>query len=322
MLALCLMLAFWRSSSARWTGGLVWAAICCAALGAATWCRPTSGLVVLAVAGYWLCVHRARLAALVAGGLPLAVGLLAYNLHYFGRPLAFGQTMLGHVAQNKTGAASLWQTPLWQGAAGLLLSPSRGLLVYSPFLAFSLLGLVVGWRHARFRVVKPLALAVAAIWIVEFKHFDWWGGWSFGYRHIVDTTVLLAVLLVPAIETIRGRRWLSGVFAVLVVWSVGVQIVGAWAYNLSGWNARAVYEVEFFSPPRVVRTLDEAEMRALDRQPGTRVTTIYQDVDRPEYRHRLWSVRDSQLVYYLTHFRHARAQKRRFMQRWLEEPAL
>jgi len=301
---------------------LGYAALSGAALGAATWCRPTSALVVVAVGVHLLLTHRRALVAFILGGLPLAAALLAYNLHYFGQPLAFGQMMLEHVAREKTGAASMWQTPLAEGAAGLLLSPSRGLFVYSPFLLLAPAGAWVAWRHAKFAALRPLSVAVLAIWLVEFKHFDWWGGWSFGYRHIVDTTTLLALFLLPTLGWVGARWWRTAAFLTLLAWSVAVQVVGVAAFNLSGWNARLRYDIRFVSPQRVVSTFDETEMAALDAQPGTRVKRVYLDVDLPRYRSRLWSVTDSQLVYYVQHFRQARRQKRQFMKRWLEEPAL
>jgi len=313
------LIASERTKSAT---ALLTALLCGAALGAATWCRPTSGLLVLSVVVYLAIVDWPRLIAIIVGGLPLGIGMLAYNVHYFDTPLAFGQMMLEHVAEEKTGVTSMWQTPLLEGAAGLLMSPSRGLFVYSPFLLFALPGTYRAWRKKQFRVLRPLSVAVLAIWLVEFKHFDWWGGWSFGYRHIVDTAVLLSLLLVPVAEWLFASRWRMGMFGVCVAWSVLVQVLGAWAYNLSGWNARVAYEVEFYSPPRVVRTLSAEEARKLDEQPATKLSEIYMNVDMPEHRHRLWSIGDSQLLYYWQNFDDARADKKEFMRRWLENPAL
>ena len=43
---------------------------------------------------YLLWVDRLRCAAFVLGGLPFLLFLTAYNHHYFGHPLAFGQSVV------------------------------------------------------------------------------------------------------------------------------------------------------------------------------------------------------------------------------------
>jgi hypothetical protein len=60
--------------------------------------------------------------------------LLAYNDLAFGSPLEQGYGI-------KTFA-----TPIQTGLYGLLASPSRGLLVYTPYVIFSLFALLRAWR--------------------------------------------------------------------------------------------------------------------------------------------------------------------------------
>ena len=268
--------------------GALW---CGLALGAAFVCRPTS-LIVLGAVGLWLLLaHRRALLPFCLGALPLLAAVAAYNAYYLGAPWIFGQSQIAPViAQHKTGSPEMWPTPLFTGLAGILVSPSRGLFVYSPFLLFALWGAVAAWRDARFRALRPLTLALPAILCLEAKHFDWWSGWSFGYRHLVDLAPLLVLLLVPITAAVLRRRALLALFAVLLAWSVGVQVLGAFAYNLSGWNARVVAG-------------QEAPL----------------DVDRPEHRHRLWSITDSQIPYYLGHFREARELRQKKIRSLLEK---
>ncbi|HUG79476.1 MAG TPA: hypothetical protein VML57_18500 [Burkholderiales bacterium] len=190
-----------------------------------------------------------------------------------GEPLFF--------ARSKTGLPELWQTPLWLGAAGLIVSPSRGLLVYSPFLAAAFAGAVLAWKDPRYRKLRFLTLAVPALWIPSFPWFDWWGGWAYGYRPIVDSVPLLAVLCLPALGSILERPGRRLVFAVALAWSVLIQSLGAFAYSPWGWNAKLI-----------------------DPVAGTRA-----DVDRPAYRERLWALRDSQIGYLIANFRQARAER-------------
>ena len=284
-------------------------ALTAASYAAATWCRPTSALVVLAVAAYFAWVDRRALLIYLGTGLPFGMALMAHNLHFFGKPLGFGQTMLHELAQLKTGSPEIWQTPLWLGAAGELLSPSRGLFVFSPFLILALGGIWFAWRDPHWIALRPLSLAILAIWCVEFRHFDWWSGWSFGYRHLVDSTTMLVLFLMPAWYLLEGRQWLRWVFFASVAWSICVQVLGAVAFDITGWNNRVAFVVSQpgKSPVRVFGQLPKA---LVPLPPGTKVERVDLDVDLPANRARLWSLADSQLVYYLSHFSEARANRR------------
>jgi hypothetical protein len=249
------------------------------AFSAAAACRPTAAIVGLAAAGYLAMSDRRSLAAYALAALPLGLGVLAYNAYYFSSALDFGQLAAGAaVAKEKTGSAELWQTPAWVGAAGLLFSPSRGLLVYTPFFAAALAGAVLAWKDEKYASLRFLTIAVPALWLPAFVWFDWWGGWTYGYRPIVDSAPLLAILCVPAIDRILARPAWSCAFAAAAGWSVFVQLLGVLVYTPPGWNARAV----------------SAGGAAAD-------------IDLPEYRARLWSFRDWQIGYLIANFSALRA---------------
>ncbi len=227
-------------------------------------CRPTGAIVLLVAAGYLAWVNRRAVLPYVLAVLPFAFALMAYNSYYFGSPLEFGQLAAGAaVAKAKTGSTELWQTPVWLGAAGLLLSPSRGLLIYTPFLAAAFAGAAMTWRDERYVALRFLTVAVPSLWLPAFAWFDWWGGWTYGYRPIVDSAPLLAVLCVPALAALHRPAWKTA-FAVAAAWSVFVQILGVTTYVPDGWNAQ--------------------------RRDGTPA-----NIDLPEHRDRLWSFRDWQI---------------------------
>jgi len=181
------------------------------------------------------------------------------------------------MARYKTGSDQLWQTPLWLGAAGLLASPSRGLLIYSPFLAAAFAGAVAAWRDPRWRALRFLTVAVPLLWLPGFLWFDWWGGFAYGYRPILDSVPLLALLYLPVLAPILERRAWRAVFVAALAWSVFVQALGAFAYSPAGWNAKL----------------------------GDQAASI----DLPAYRSRLWSFSDWQIGYLITHFRRARSER-------------
>jgi hypothetical protein len=274
------------------------------AFAAAVCCRPSSAVVAAIVGAYLLITNRRALAAYVAGGLPLALLLALYNLHHFGSLVRTGQGIRGpSVALAKTGLADVWQTPLWQGLLGLLASPSRGLLIFSPFLAFALWGAVRLWRKPGERAadLQVLTLAAASMLLIQFKWFDWWGGHTYGYRPIVDTMPLLALFLVAAIEPIRRSRILSALFGALLTWAVAVQALGAFAYNERDWNTQRT-EVRAMA------------MSDLSLSYGVRHTSRAANIDDARFRHRLWSIRDSTILHHLRFFRSARRLKKAVVQ--------
>jgi hypothetical protein len=252
------------------------------AFSAAAACRPTAAIVGLAAGAYLFLADRRSALLYVLGALPVLIGLAAYNLYYFGASLDFGQLTAGAVvAKFKTGSEELWQTPVWLGAAGLLLSPSRGLLIYTPWLVLAFAGAYFAWKDERYARLRFLSIAVPALWLPAFVWFDWWGGWTYGYRPIVDSTPLLALLCVPAIDRVWDRPTWRVAFSVAVAWSVFVQILGVEAYTPWAWNAP---------------TIDAKGTIA--------------NIDHPEYRERLWSFRDWQIGYLIVNFAEARSAKK------------
>ena len=300
-------------------GSLRYAGLSGLFLGAAAACRPTSALLTVVVGAYMLVTERRRCLAFIAASLPFAVALGMYNSYFLGSLLHFGQTEAGQaIAFFKTGSRDVWQTPMLYGLAGLLVSPSRGLLVFSPFLALALWGAVLAWRRAAFASLRPITLATVLLLAVESRWFDWWGGWGFGYRRIVDLVPMLVVLIVPTMGWVGTASWRRVLFGLLVSWSVCVQVLGAYAYDLDGWNAKRVYRVELSSGETVVLDTASAARQVASHGGAKGVVEQRLNIDRPEHRDRLWSLRDNQIGYYLAHFTEARQAKTAAVRQWLD----
>ena len=109
---------------------------------------------------------------------------------------------------------------------GVWLSPSKGILVYSPVFIFSLIGarLALKKRPTNYIFLAFTFIVLAHTLVISFwKH--WFGGWSYGYRMSSDILPFLVLLLVPWLQSeIKGKA-LKVFIAVLVV-SVMVQISG------------------------------------------------------------------------------------------------
>jgi hypothetical protein len=261
------------------------------ALGCAICVRSTSLFVLAAIGVYLLVTDRKALALCVAGTLPPLVVLAAYNARHFGSPFVEAHMLMGTaVAVAKTGSPDLWSTPLWQGALGLLLSPARGLLVYSPILVLSFVGAYHALRDADWRPFAPLVVAAAVVMAMRFKWFDWWGGFSYGYRPLMDAIVPLTLLAIPALGARRFGPTARGLVAAALAWSIAVQWIGT-AYDSESW----------------------------DRHGGTD-TRVNRNVDNPKFRDRLWSLTDTPILWYLVHRDEALAIRNAALYRFMKPP--
>jgi hypothetical protein len=280
------------------------------AFGTAVACRAT-GLVVLVAVLVHVHRHARRgLVPMMLGALPVPLAVAAYNLHYFGSPFVFAQELVGHVvAMEKTGSPNLWQTPFWLGALGLLISPSRGVLVFSPVLAASVWGAVRAFRDDSFRDLRPLTVGAFITMAIQCKWFDWWGGHAFGYRPWLDAVPYLCLLLIPVMDPVFRTRLRSTLFGAALAWSVFVQALGAFSYDRS-WNLRRIFVVRLPHVDDPISFLKEPDAEGFAAEHGGQyLGPSFCDIDLWFCRKRLWSLKDNLIWYQITDFRENRGRR-------------
>ncbi len=193
----------------------------CAASGLAVWRRTANALVLL------------------AGAAAVLAALAACNLALFG-------TVLGGLARLESAAVhgrahavgSAWSGNLVTGLAGILLSPNRGLVVFTPVVLLAVPGAHRLWRTdrlARWTLILPTGLFLLG-WS---KDSVWWGGHSYGPRYAADVAVPLAVMAAAGL----ARCWNSAsaraaktTIVLALAWSIAVQAIGAFCYPGGDWN--------------------------------------------------------------------------------------
>ncbi len=227
-----LLFARWRP---RQRGDSAWAipALAGLALGLAFVTRPTTAFAAAAAVLALAAVRDLRAAAACALGAAVPVaGLVAWNAVAFGAPVAGGYGE----------EAARWTTPLWLGAAGLLVAPSRGLLVYSPALLLVPWGVRALGRADLRRSDRALlwawsAAALASLLLYARWHM-WWGGWSYGPRFLCEALPVLGWLFALACrdwgDWPAGRRRLVGG---LVALSIAIHALGVFGHP-NDWNGR------------------------------------------------------------------------------------
>ncbi len=168
-------------------------------------CLPFGIWVLWLVWTRWRSSVRETVSVLVAWGLPIAVCLLliaAYNWRRFG-----DVTKTGYGGETRA-----FTTPLLTGLGGLLISPGRGLLLYSLPVVLGIAGL---WYLIRRQPGPSLVILSSSIAMLLFyaKFYQWHGGGVWGPRFLVP---IIPLLMLPAGEIVE-RAWRNRSLAFLVV---------------------------------------------------------------------------------------------------------
>ncbi len=135
------------------------------------------------------------------------------------------------------GVGGPWSGDLRTGMAGTLLSPNRGLFIFSPWVAVAVAVSPVAVRKlATGSLVRWLLLALVPYLFVLSKYAVWWAGGSFGPRYWSEAFPLFGVLLACGLDWAWDRsRGLMALFAVTILLSVMVHAIGAFCFP-STWN--------------------------------------------------------------------------------------
>lgn len=202
----------------------------------ATISRPPVLLTALVCTLYVLIHLRRALIPFVLWALPPLAPALAYNAIVNGSPFVFGY-------QDGT----VFGIPTWEAIQGLLFSAGRGLFVFSPFLLLAPLGLWYGWIREKRALYPYLALSFVA-YLLIMAAWGSLGGWAYGARMLTDVLPAMCLLVIPAVERIRG-------VGLVVLWGVTldaaiIQSFGLWDYGVAFHSdpANSVWSLENNEP--------------------------------------------------------------------------
>jgi hypothetical protein len=198
----------------------------------------------------------------IVGGL---IGLM--NWSRYGSPLTFSFSVLQHTT---------FSTPLLLGLYGLLISPGKGLLLYTPIAWAGLMGLVTLWRRWRAEAVLFMLISVAEIGFFAVYEF-WTGGWNWGPRYIlpvVPLLILAAGAWVQANPTRARRAIVGGLIAIGVVVNLPAVLVDHSRYLVEFGERDPAHYIDrsilrFEDSPLTQQWPTVFEMASLYARPGT-----------------------------------------------------
>lgn len=198
------------------------------ALGLAVINRPTNLVIALPLALYVLRYERRRFPAFAALALPPALFHAWYAKTYWGSPLSLAQDV----------SRANFSGRFWPGLAGILISPSRGLFVFSPFFLFAIPASLEALRPEPAgprRLPRYMAAGVLLTLILYARWTMWWGGHTFGYRLITEIAPLLTVLVASYWPVLSRSRLATAFFVLSLATSFYAHFLGAMIFP-SGFN--------------------------------------------------------------------------------------
>ncbi len=196
--------------------------------------RPTDALFVLVFTAYVAVRHRAYLPKYLLAATPIAAAFVAYNYTVYHAVLSpyYRTYSDGFLPHN-------W-SKLVEALSGTLVSPGRGLFIFTPVFLFSIWSMVSGkWETP---LSRWLAVLVLVHWLAvsSFVEF-WWAGHSYGPRYFTDLTPVFVLFLIPYLEQWAGlSRTLRTAFVALALVGLAIHLRGGWSLAVIRWNADPV----------------------------------------------------------------------------------
>ncbi len=213
--------------------------------------RPTNSISIVLLTVYVALTHRKYLPHFLLWAAVVAIPFFALNLSLFDSFLPFY-----FQAQRLT-----TNSHFVEALTGNLVSPARGLLIYSPVFLFVAYGVLLKIKQKTFERLDGFLLAIIVLHWMAISYFSrTWAGASFGPRLFVDMLPYLTYFLIPVLAQLKapktaGQWVLAAVFAILVLASLFV--------NYRGGTQRATWDwsMAFLN---VVDSIDDAPRRVWD----------------------------------------------------------
>lgn len=204
--------------------------------------RPTSLLFAATILVYSLITYRKAAVFVLLGALSFVFNA-AWNIHFFG--FSFKSLFVGGYSRLLGTSSGSYKLDDLQYSVeafwGLLLSPSRGFLTYSPIVVFALPGIRRVFRRNVGPDERLLAwLTIASV--ILFLHYcvfvPWWGAITYGSRFLIDILPVVCYLISYFLARLFAADWrrpklhliiASALFTFCLVFSIFVEVVGAFS---------------------------------------------------------------------------------------------
>ena len=207
-------------------------------------CRTVDLPIAAAVSLFMLRLRPGVRHGFAASATVVAVLWGAWHVYFFDH-LNGGYAEIEKMHGWAHGIKGSWSTPLFAGLAGTFLSPSHGLVTYSPWVLTCLaapFGLRTLSDPKHRSLVSWLGLSLVPSSIMLAKYGCWWAGHCFGPRFWIDSTPIFAIFAAAAWQWLdfgpNGvRRTAQAILILTVVWSAALQAVAVATYPTT-WHSK------------------------------------------------------------------------------------
>ena len=206
------------------------------AMGLGTVVRQTTALIAIGTARLPWPISMVRPLAPVAFAVGWAIGVIPL--------LVYDQLAFGSLFEQGYGDKP-FDADIGNGIYGLVLSPSRGILIYEPWIVAALVALALAWRRPGHVALRTRGLSVA--WLVLLYTYardaEWWGGRVFGPRFLDDLAPAVIAALAWGISLgVLSRTWARIAFWVAAAWSLLLFNAAALVFDPSGWDLNVNFD--------------------------------------------------------------------------------
>lgn len=155
--------------------------------------RPTNVIPAVLLSLFIAVYHRSQLRLFILWCLPVLIAFAALNWEIY-------RTILPPYFSGEQSPLRNFgfHSRLMEALAGQLISPARGLFVYSPVFLLSIYGMLLPLKEAQPRRLRPFLCVIVLLHYGMISLYpDWKGGHSIGSRYFSDLTPLFVYFLIP-----------------------------------------------------------------------------------------------------------------------------
>jgi hypothetical protein len=247
------------------------------ALAGLIWIKPANAVYAfifgLALLYRWYSIRKPigfLIAILTSATIPILL-LLLLNIVRFGSMTNLGY---GHEQREFT-------TPFIEGFAGLLFSPSKSLILFSPLL----IGACIGARQFQKKhglIFSTILVTFIAGVLFYAKWHDWHGGWAWGPRLIVPPILLLHVFLAECTHMAIQKKSYRLLLIILTVAGLAVNSLGALVWYQQIYYFHSNYHRLQYSHVHIAAKLLTHKLKG--REEVYRCSDFSRDCSSPEFR--------------------------------------
>lgn len=197
--------------------------------------RPTALLPIVIFTGALILSHE-NLSIKLKNALSVSLGFVPAVLFFIWYNTRFYQSFTNQGYSDQLFTSWLGDFPI--SFFGVWLSPSKGILVYSPVLIFGVIGWLLLIKSKKVKTddiafLSGIIVLLHTLVISFWKH--WYGGWSFGYRMSSDVIPFMTLMLIPFLQSDFFNKYKKMLYLFLVI-SVLIQILAFIFYD-GIWHA-------------------------------------------------------------------------------------